>query len=222
MIRQLFPLRYIYAVHCNESEQSIRDIQDLCRVGSTSGSTIGDYTCIMRPQEFPGGPIRIELTLSDKSKEIPSYKTHATYVRMDMDQYIVLDFEKEINEMVRTLTADEIKNEYEINMESEISLSEFEKAKQTIINYYGQDFAKIHGSDRPCICCDKKIKPIHAETTRFPQSGMYHGGTVDKISAGYGSNVDGDMFIIALCDECIERLKKESKIQYAGNYMNMY
>lgn len=104
----------------------------------------------------------------------------------------------------------------------EVSLAEFQKAKQTIRDYYNQDFEKINGQDRPCICCDKKIKPIHAEHTQFPQKGMYLNGTVDRIAAGYGSCLDGDMYIVAICDECLKKLKEQNKIQFAGNYMNMY
>ena len=107
-------------------------------------------------------------------------------------------------------------------MEKKINLEEFEKAKQLIADYYNQDFKEIHGNDRPCICCDKKIKPIHPEIIRFPQSGMYSGGLVDKVAAGYGSSHDTDMFIIAICDECIDRLKEEKRITSAGNYMNLY
>jgi len=103
-----------------------------------------------------------------------------------------------------------------------IKLHEFVMAQKTIINYYSQDFKKINGIHRPCICCNVKIKPIHPEMIRFPQSGMYHGGIVDKISAGYGSDKDGDMYIIAICDKCIGKLKSKNKLEYAGNYMNHY
>lgn len=51
---------------------------------------------------------------------------------------------------------------------------------------------------------------------------MYNGGVVDKISGNYGSIHDSDQYIIAICDACIDRLKKEKKIEFAGNYMNMY
>lgn len=103
-----------------------------------------------------------------------------------------------------------------------IKLEDFEKAKQIIFDYYNQDFEEIHGKNRPCICCNKEIKPIHPNHIRFPESGMYDGGIVDKISAGYGSNHDTDMFIIAICDTCITELRENNKITYAGNYMNHY
>jgi len=107
-------------------------------------------------------------------------------------------------------------------MKKKLKLKDFQKAQQTIIDYLRQDFLEIHGDDRPCICCGEKIKPIHPEMNHFPQTGMYENGIVDKISAGFGSQFDGDMFIIAICDKCIEKLKKENKIEYAGNYMHLY
>lgn len=103
-----------------------------------------------------------------------------------------------------------------------ITLEEFQKAQQTIIDFQSQDFVEANGSDRPCICCDKKIKAIHPETIRFPQSGMYSGGIVDRISAGYGSNKDGNMYIVAICDDCTDKLAQENKIEFAGNYMHLY
>lgn len=104
----------------------------------------------------------------------------------------------------------------------EISLEDFEKAKQTIAQYQNQDFKKIYGDGFSCICCDKKITAIHPEHMQFPQGGMYNGGVVDKISAGYGSKHDTDMFIVAICDDCITALKEKKKIMFAGNYMNLY
>ncbi len=103
-----------------------------------------------------------------------------------------------------------------------IKLEEFQKAEKIMVDYYAQDFKEINGHDRPCIRCDARIKPLHPEMIRFPQQGMYSGGVVDKISAGYGSDKDGDMFIIAVCDKCIDNLKQENKIEYAGNYMRVY
>lgn len=107
-------------------------------------------------------------------------------------------------------------------MEEIITLEQFQEALNTLTKYCNQDFKKVHGNDRPCICCNNSISPIDTIPTRFPQSGMYKNGIVDKISAGYGSDFDGNMYIIAVCDECIKKLKEENKIQSAGNYMNLY
>lgn len=103
-----------------------------------------------------------------------------------------------------------------------VSREDFEKSKQTIIEYYAQDFKAVNGAERPCICCEEKIKPHYPEHTRFPEQGSYSGGTVDKISIGYGSIYDTDQYVIALCDKCLTRLKEENKIEYVGNYMHHF
>lgn len=63
----------------------------------------------------------------------------------------------------------------------------------------------------PCIVCDKQIKGCN-----FDQSSdtihYWDGGTVDVISPGYGSSHDEDLYYIALCDECITKLKDKGKI----------
>ena len=107
-------------------------------------------------------------------------------------------------------------------MKKKITAVEFAKAQKTIADFCSQDFKESHGEGRPCIKCNKRIHPIHSDTMRFPEGGMWLNGTVEKISSGYGSSHDGDMFIIALCDDCIDALKKENKIEFAGNYMGMY
>ncbi len=66
-----------------------------------------------------------------------------------------------------------------------------------------------------CVCCGKEIPRFES----FPKSkdweGMFDGGIVDTISAGYGSVLDGDIYVIAICDDCI----KEKKLQLVRNYM---
>ena|SRR5260221_121724 len=106
-------------------------------------------------------------------------------------------------------------------MEKKITLEDVAKAKQTIIAFENQEFAEVHGEGFPCLCCDKKIKAIHPEHTKHPESGAYHDGIVDKIAAGYGSKFDTEMFIIAICDDCMDNLKAANKLKYAGNYMGL-
>lgn len=60
---------------------------------------------------------------------------------------------------------------------------------------------------RKCIKCDTEIKAIDYGSKhhiKHPESAMWDGGIVDKITAGYGSSRDTDQFIIAICDKCIE------------------
>ena len=73
---------------------------------------------------------------------------------------------------------------------------------------------------KKCICCGKEVKPFRFNTDdNFinPESDMWDSAVVDKISAGYSSEYDGDMFIIAICDECITLHK--DRLTIVGNYL---
>ena len=48
---------------------------------------------------------------------------------------------------------------------------------------------------------------------------MIYGGIIHVIDAGYGSKHDGDQFIIAICDDCINDNLSDQTILYYGNYM---
>ncbi len=48
---------------------------------------------------------------------------------------------------------------------------------------------------------------------------MIDNGIIHIIDAGYGSNYDGDQFIIAICDDCIKENSQDSTLLYYGNYM---
>lgn len=72
-------------------------------------------------------------------------------------------------------------------------------------------------SSRFCVKCNFEIKPIEPKYHSKPESGMWAGGIVDKISANYGSVLDGDMFIVAICDKCV----KEANLEYVGNYIGL-
>jgi len=44
------------------------------------------------------------------------------------------------------------------------------------------------------------------------------GGVVEKISAGYGSSLDGNQYVLAICDSCI--MEKELRM-IGTNYLNL-
>jgi len=48
---------------------------------------------------------------------------------------------------------------------------------------------------------------------------MIDNGIIHIIDAGYGSNHDGDQFIIAICDDCIKENLEDATLLYYGNYM---
>lgn len=62
-----------------------------------------------------------------------------------------------------------------------------------------------------CIICNKFIKQIDNGNE---WEGMWEGGIVDRIAANYGSSLDGNMYILAICDKCVV----ERKLKYVGNY----
>jgi 2C-methyl-D-erythritol 2,4-cyclodiphosphate synthase len=77
-----------------------------------------------------------------------------------------------------------------------------------------------------CIRCNYEIKLLHEEEKTHeecvfenPDKRMWLNGVVGTISAGYGSNCDGDIFTIAICDDCIRNCKEQGIIAYTGNYM---
>src|SRR3990167_3164854 len=89
-----------------------------------------------------------------------------------------------VQEIVMCITFKQIITMSQPDQDRVITQEDFQNAAKLIRDYYNQDFSKLHGHDRPCICCEKKFKSIHPDTTRFPQQGMYEHGVVDKIAAG--------------------------------------
>ena len=48
---------------------------------------------------------------------------------------------------------------------------------------------------------------------------MIHNGIIQVINSGYGSNHDGNQFIIAICDDCIKENVEDGTLLYYDNYM---
>lgn len=61
---------------------------------------------------------------------------------------------------------------------------------------------------------DGKITYLRAENR------MWNDGIVGNISAGYGSTLDGNCYVIAICDECITKKHLDGTIAYSGHYMS--
>lgn len=49
---------------------------------------------------------------------------------------------------------------------------------------------------------------------------MVDNGIIHIIDAGYGSIHDGGQFIIAICDDCIDKNKEDGSLLYYDNYMD--
>ncbi len=77
----------------------------------------------------------------------------------------------------------------------------------------------MEAKSRFCIKCIDEIKPIHPEHHGDkPEQDMWSGGIVGRISAGYGSTLDGDIFIVAICDKCLKN-EDSGQPEYVGRYM---
>jgi len=74
-----------------------------------------------------------------------------------------------------------------------------------------------------CIICDSEITLLHPGYTENYkiESQMWNGGIVSNISAGYGSDYDGNVFLIGICDKCIKKSINNGKIIFLYDYMNV-
>jgi hypothetical protein len=63
-----------------------------------------------------------------------------------------------------------------------------------------------------CICCGIEIKPILVDYFDKPEEGMWERGVVTKLQMPFGSELDGNVYIIAICDTCIVNKLKENII----------
>lgn len=74
-----------------------------------------------------------------------------------------------------------------------------------------------------CICCGKEIEilyPNEKDSFLKLSSEMWNGGIVQEISAGFGSDKDGDVYLIAICDNCLSIKRNEGSAIYLYDYMN--
>lgn len=75
----------------------------------------------------------------------------------------------------------------------------------------------------PCICCHKPVrvseKIVFEKEEYDPERQMWEDGTFQKLSCGYASRFDGDMYYMGICDNCIEENVKKGILFYAGDYM---
>lgn len=72
-----------------------------------------------------------------------------------------------------------------------------------------------------CVCCSEEIKPLYEEyhSKDSPSQSMWLDGVVGEISAGFGSSLDGEKYIIAICDNCIREKLITGIIENNGRYM---
>lgn len=101
----------------------------------------------------------------------------------------------------------------------EISLLEYNKAKKAVENFEIECFKK-HVEPLTCVCCKtQKVTPDFEMIAGKPDPTEQHsdvcwdGGAVTKISGGYGSQHDMSSYIVAICDDCLFKLKDEALIK---------
>ena len=63
-----------------------------------------------------------------------------------------------------------------------------------------------------CICCEKAF-------TTSNNIGSFIGSTTCEVSCGYGSENDGDIYEILICDQCLDEKFKKDVAIYRTNYM---
>jgi len=74
-----------------------------------------------------------------------------------------------------------------------------------------------------CVCCGKAIPLLHPENEdlgHISSQTMWDGGIVQEISAGYGSVLDCDVYLIGICDDCIKIKRAEGSAIYLYDYMS--
>lgn len=71
-----------------------------------------------------------------------------------------------------------------------------------------------------CVVCNKEIKEIFTSVDENCDDWeqCFDSGVVEKISAGYGSSLDGKQYVLAICDSCI--MEKELRM-IGTNYLNL-
>lgn len=96
-----------------------------------------------------------------------------------------------------------------------------------------------HKSTTPplCICCGTKIKPLQDskheegkilvcnengkyELISHPDRIKWSGGLVDTVTAPFDSDFQGDIYLIAVCDSCIEKSLNKGLLKLKGNYID--
>lgn len=76
-----------------------------------------------------------------------------------------------------------------------------------------------------CVCCGYKIQKIDGPKNKGlidPNNFMWRGGIVSKVDAGFGSSLDGDIYYMGICDECVDKNTQTGRMRYIGDYMTGY
>ena len=70
-----------------------------------------------------------------------------------------------------------------------------------------------------CVVCGNEIHSFQlGDSTKIKES-SWRGGVVGSVSASYGSTLDGDVYYIGICDECIIEKTLAGIMIFDKNYM---
>lgn len=86
--------------------------------------------------------------------------------------------------------------------------------KKKLHPYTAKNVSPIH-----CICCDAEIKLLDHFDDDPISSNIWRDGIVQEISAGYGSDWDGDVYLIGICDKCLEIKRNNGNAIFLYDYL---
>lgn len=81
--------------------------------------------------------------------------------------------------------------------------------------------ARVIRTSLPCICCGTQLRVECGDeefTVNTVERYGFDGGMAASISCGFGSDLDGNVYMIAVCDKCAKNKQKEGKLTYVYNY----
>lgn len=94
-----------------------------------------------------------------------------------------------------------------------VTREEFEKSKHIVETYENQCVEEMTPVFNCIICKTKEIKSIHNSIElKKLENGMWDGGTVLRMSFGYGSKWDCSSFYGGVCDDCIGNLYDKNEV----------
>lgn len=82
--------------------------------------------------------------------------------------------------------------------------------------------AQVIKTELPCICCGKSLTVACGDdsfTINTVDHQGFNDGMAAGISCGYGSRLDGNVYMIALCDACAKQKQVEGKLTFVYNYI---
>lgn len=74
----------------------------------------------------------------------------------------------------------------------------------------------------PCIVCKAEVDVIHhpeGVTITCVNHVNFGGGIASRFEAGYGSTLDGNMYMIAVCDACVRKADADGRLTFVDNYI---